>query len=515
MNLKHQLFLFISLGISVVSAQGNFFNEGQVVIDPNTVLKIAGNLHLDNNIQGDGEVQLIEAQTQKIIGGNIAFKFLGMQKSGSFVSVDKTVRIDSLLNFQGGVWKQISDTLIVATGAKLVGGNSNSYLYTNINACLSHFIDANDVHLPLGSETYHPLQIKENGTPDTFYVTSTSYLPDNGRLNTGVPLNQHVAKLSWCIADKNAGNNQLDVLFSWEDLQNAVPFNQKYATVLYYDTITANKYESLEACGVDVSTVNPNEISINNITSLGLFGIGDSLYLLDHDEVIVQPNGVHLLCEGDSVLATLNLSPLGAVWNNGAVAYQQWLKQPGVYFASYVNQLGCTIYSTDSLQLTVIALPVPVITRNGAVLSTGSYDTYQWFFNGAEILGANSSQIEVSLNGIYTVKVSNASDNCYGQSAGLNVNNIGINEAAFADILLGPNPAINQSSWIKLNLNEEFFGNIQLDITDVLGRVISTNSHELNQTPQLFTFSLPHTGVYFLTIRTLNGTVKTFKWVSL
>ncbi len=516
MNLKHQLILFISLSISVVSAQGNFFNEGQVIIDQNTALKIAGNLHLDNNIQGGGEVQLIEAQSQKIIGNDLAFKFLGMHKSGASVTVDESVRIDSLMNFQGGVWKQISDTLIVGTGAKLIGGNSNSYIKTSsVSALVAHFIDANEVHLPLGADTYHPLKIKENGTADTFYVKTVNYIPDNGNLNTGTSLNQHVARLSWDISDKNTGNNQLDIVFSWEDQQNATPFNQKYATVLYYDAITSNKYVSLSACGTDVSTMNPNEITINNINSLGLFGIGDSLYLDDHEELNIQPNGIQLICEKDSMQAVLNLSLAGAVWNNGVVANQQWLKQPGLYFASYVNQLGCTIYSSDSLQLTIIALPVPVIIRSGLILSTGTFDTYQWFFNGTAIPGAISSQLEVNLNGIYTVKVSSATGNCYGESVGMNVSNIAAEEAAFADVLLGPNPAIDQSSWIQFSVNEEFYGNIQLVVTDVLGKVISSNHHELNQDVQLIPFSLPSDGVYFLTVRASNGATRTFKWVSL
>jgi hypothetical protein len=57
--------------------------------------------------------------------------------------------------------------------------------------------------------------------------------------------------------------------------------------------------------------------------------------------------------------------------------------------------------------------PSPVVTFNDSLLSTGVYDTYQWFLNGDTIPGATNQTYAYTQNGTYTVTVSDA-NGCTG-----------------------------------------------------------------------------------------------------
>ena len=81
---------------------------------------------------------------------------------------------------------------------------------------------------------------------------------------------------------------------------------------------------------------------------------------------------------------------------------------------------------TKTSYITVYALPVPVITASGGVLTaTGATGTYQWYLNGAIINGATSATYSPTVNGAYTVKVTNATG-CTGTSATYNYIKTGI-----------------------------------------------------------------------------------------
>lgn len=80
----------------------------------------------------------------------------------------------------------------------------------------------------------------------------------------------------------------------------------------------------------------------------------------------------HSICQGESY-------PFNAANLTAAGSYNDTLT------AAAAN--GCD--SIITLNLTVNNLPVPVITQNGAALSTGNYTWYQWLLNGNWINGAN------------------------------------------------------------------------------------------------------------------------------
>ncbi|HRG88324.1 MAG TPA: T9SS type A sorting domain-containing protein, partial [Chitinophagales bacterium] len=108
------------------------------------------------------------------------------------------------------------------------------------------------------------------------------------------------------------------------------------------------------------------------------------------------------------------------------------------YSVEVSNSCGTT--QANTVAVTVNALPVPVITQAGAVLSTQTFSQYQWQLGGTDINGATAQSYTAVANGDYTVAVVDA-NGCEATSAVLNVTGVGIAEEEQLAISVYPNPA--------------------------------------------------------------------------
>ena len=128
-------------------------------------------------------------------------------------------------------------------------------------------------------------------------------------------------------------------------------------------------------------------------------------------------------CEGDSL--QIQITSTGTISQNwmldgdeidGATDMMYYAQDGGVYNAWYENATeGCSGVS-DSLMITEFPAPVPVITVASAVLSTGTFASYQWYFEGAAISGATSDSHTPDADGEYTVVVT-SDDGCEGEAS--------------------------------------------------------------------------------------------------
>jgi hypothetical protein len=152
-------------------------------------------------------------------------------------------------------------------------------------------------------------------------------------------------------------------------------------------------------------------------------------------------------CEGGAVVLTA-ISGTGVTyqWNNNAVqltgetANYYIANTTGSYAVTTTNSFGCSTTSTPIL-VVVNPLPLPVITRTGTLLSTGSYDIYQWYFNSLPIAGANGQSYNVTKNGGYAVRVTDV-NGCTNYSTIYFFNNVGVQQVLTPEtIKVYPNPA--------------------------------------------------------------------------
>ncbi len=141
------------------------------------------------------------------------------------------------------------------------------------------------------------------------------------------------------------------------------------------------------------------------------------------------------------------------------------LTTAGVYNDTISSSQGCD--SIIHLNLAVVTVSTPVITKTGTVLSTGSYSSYKWYRNGVAVSGGIAQQLTITQNGGYTVVVTGA-HGCKDSSQVYNVTGVSIDETNVLSSLASyPNPANQQ---ITISLEDNTSNPIQVNILDVLGK---------------------------------------------
>jgi photosystem II stability/assembly factor-like uncharacterized protein len=132
---------------------------------------------------------------------------------------------------------------------------------------------------------------------------------------------------------------------------------------------------------------------------------------------------------------------------------------------------GSYIYSDEIYFIARTAVPAPVVTANGNVLSSSSATGNQWYFNGVLIPGATNQQFTANNPGIYTVIVTQ--NNCSSSVS----NGVTITITALPDInplskevFIYPNPVFSDQFFIDVKGNKNFvFRLLKLD-----GGIVST-----------------------------------------
>lgn len=119
------------------------------------------------------------------------------------------------------------------------------------------------------------------------------------------------------------------------------------------------------------------------------------------------------LCEGDSVILSVDGAFTNYLWSNGHTEQQQIIRTAGDYFVTVTNEFGCV--STSSHH-SVRVLPRPekpkITVLNDTLVATQAH-SYQWFRDGLLIPGATNQTFAVTDSGTYQVEIANE----YGCSA--------------------------------------------------------------------------------------------------
>ncbi|MFD0931247.1 LamG-like jellyroll fold domain-containing protein [Psychroflexus salinarum] len=161
----------------------------------------------------------------------------------------------------------------------------------------------------------------------------------------------------------------------------------------------------------------------------------------------------------------------------------------GTYYVSGINLDGCESERT-AVQVTVNSIPEPTISydTNSESLETGVFETYQWYLGEDVIEGATSQTFQPSVNGIYTVVVTN--NNCEGVSGELNLSTLSLKDFS-ASIGLYPNPARSEItvSYGGIDTNE-----VELYMYDLTGKLMGSSL--INQRVQTINVSTLNEGVY-------------------
>lgn len=157
----------------------------------------------------------------------------------------------------------------------------------------------------------------------------------------------------------------------------------------------------------------------------------DTVLLFVRPEIVpvITPDGPLTFCDGDSVTLDAPLGFRGYEWSSGELTSRIVVRRSGSYTVTVFGADNCTGTSAP-MQVRVLPLPPkPVITMQGALLTSTLAHAYQWLLDGVPIPNANRQNHTAARNGMYRVRVYSV-DSCWSESDEVQVTVIGITPAA-------------------------------------------------------------------------------------
>jgi hypothetical protein len=177
-------------------------------------------------------------------------------------------------------------------------------------------------------------------------------------------------------------------------------------------------------------------------------------------------------CEGEEIEITASgVDALGYQWSmdgmdiDGEEDNVYAADETGFYQVSIENELEACMGKTDSLFVEELPAPSPVITVLDAVLATGAFDSYQWYFEGEAIDGATEMEFTPEEDGVYTVVVTN-DFGCIGEDS-FEVGFTGVKANELVSFNLYPNPADDVT-----NVQFKNNGITTIKLLNVIGAVV-------------------------------------------
>lgn len=202
-------------------------------------------------------------------------------------------------------------------------------------------------------------------------------------------------------------------------------------------------------------------------------------------------------CEEDSleIIATEN-EDVNYQWHfagseiDGAVAHNYFASEGGFYQVSFINTVeGCEGIA-DSVFVTELPIPTPTISVTDAVLSTGVFASYQWYFEGEEIAGATNMEYTPTEDGEYIVLVT-GENGCSGEAT-IEVSFTGIESNEQFNTVLYPNPA---NDIVTITISGQGNETASVEIIDITGAVVYRDQISGAKKVDISNLS---TGVYFV-----------------
>lgn len=222
---------------------------------------------------------------------------------------------------------------------------------------------------------------------------------------------------------------------------------------------------------------------------------GSETYCLSPAELDVD--GPTTFCEGGSVMLSV-VNGDSQVWSTGSLSPSITVNSSGTYSVTVLNSAaGCSVNLQQSV--VVHTNPNPTISLAGDNLTTSTFSTYQWNFNGNPISGATSQTIDPTStgNGQYTVTVTN-SNGCEATSNVFNLTNLGIDEVELTLVEYYPNPITNGST-LTILLNEYSSSTNHIEIYNSIGAKV-VDVQTIGSENKISLQNLEK-GMYFISIR--------------
>ena len=197
-------------------------------------------------------------------------------------------------------------------------------------------------------------------------------------------------------------------------------------------------------------------------------------------------NSASTFCQGDSVTLYGNID---GTWSTGQTSSSISVNESGIYSVTNTNSCGQAVSNT--IEVLVNNLPVPIISFSNGILSSSPAVSYQWYYQGNSIDGATLQFYTPTQNGEYTVAITDE-NSCSALSPAENVvvTSLYSNSKEERIFHIQPNPAFQ---FIQIIGRQTY----TISIQNALGEVLfAKNNCTASQTIDVSNFSA---GIYIVT----------------
>lgn len=182
------------------------------------------------------------------------------------------------------------------------------------------------------------------------------------------------------------------------------------------------------------------------------------------------------ICTGDSTLIVANNGTgytfawyRNSTLISNATGASYYASLAGSYHVIVTDANGCS-NSSNHITITVTPLPTPTIVNTNGTLSVtgGTFTSYQWYNGNTPIAGATSSTYTPTVNGDYSVQVT---QNGCTAKASIHMVSVGIQTIDWSDVNISPNPC---SDVIRISgvIPEE------IRVLDPAGQMVARSYHQ-------------------------------------
>jgi trimeric autotransporter adhesin len=289
--------------------------------------------------------------------------------------------------------------------------------------------------------------------------------------------------------------------YTWAENTTTYTTSGSYQVVLA--GANANGCDSTITLNLTINQPTSSTVAVTECESY-YWALSDSTYTASgsYDVVLANANAV-----GCDSTVTLNLTinqPTTSTLTATECESFYWALSDSTYTASGSYQVvlpgananGCDSIAT--LVLTITGNPIATATDNDdATITASAGTTYQWIncATNTAIAGATSQTYTATANGDYAVVVTNAGG-CSDTSSCVTIDYIGLTEITDASIQVFPNPT-NSDVTITMTAAEA-----TVEVVDAQGKLLQAVTVGNGEKVTLSSYE---TGVYFLRIRTANG----------
>jgi hypothetical protein len=139
---------------------------------------------------------------------------------------------------------------------------------------------------------------------------------------------------------------------------------------------------------------------------------------------VISPPGPISFCKGDYVVLDAGAGYASYLWTTGSTTQLVTITESGNYGVTVMDAFGCTDSVAVSSQVVVtVFAPTPVVDQypdSLAVVNASQFVSFQWFQDGNPIPGATNPYLAITVDGVYTVQVTDTND-CTGMSPDFNM----------------------------------------------------------------------------------------------